>query len=45
VISTSAHSLYTAVAVFAAAIGATAVLTAGWHVAAHSSSSAILRVR
>jgi MFS family permease len=33
VISTSAQSLYTAVAVFAAAIGATAVLTAGWHLA------------
>ena len=31
VISTSAQSLYTAVAIFAAAIGATAVLTAGWH--------------
>jgi hypothetical protein len=34
VISTSAQSLYTAVAIFAAAIGATAVLTAGWHLAA-----------
>jgi MFS family permease len=34
VISTSAQSLYTAVAIFAAAIGATAMLTAGWHLAA-----------
>jgi predicted MFS family arabinose efflux permease len=34
VISTSAQSLYTAVAVFAAAIGVTAVLTAGWHLGA-----------
>jgi predicted MFS family arabinose efflux permease len=34
VISTSAQSLYTAVAIFAAAIGATAVLTAGWHLTA-----------
>jgi MFS family permease len=34
VISSSAQSLYTAVAIFAAAIGATAVLTAGWHLAA-----------
>jgi MFS family permease len=33
VISTSAQSLYTAVSVFAAAIGATAVVTAGWHLA------------
>ena len=45
VISTSAHSLYTAVAVFAAVIGATALLTAAWHLAAHSSSSATLRMR
>jgi MFS family permease len=34
VISTSAASLYTAVSVFAVAIGATAVLTAGWHLGA-----------
>ena len=33
VISSSAQSLFTAVAAFAAAIGATAVLTAGWHLA------------
>jgi MFS family permease len=33
VISTSLQSLLTAVAAFAAAIGATAVLTAGWHLA------------
>jgi MFS family permease len=45
VISTSAQSLYTAVAVFAAVVGATAVLTAAWHLTAHSSSSASLRVR
>jgi predicted MFS family arabinose efflux permease len=33
VISSSSQSLFTAVAAFAAAIGATAVLTAGWHLA------------